>query len=158
MDSDININIINNKENINILKIENFFSKNEINHEENKSKSIKKIFQKGHIYIFTCIGLVASGKSTIINFLKENLIKKLGEENISFSIISSDIIRQKLENSLPKPVNPNDEKHSNKIAKSTKKIFDNEFHKKLQNYENQKFNFIVLDKNFFINTLKDLKL
>lgn len=153
-----NDNENNNTPLIKTLTINDLFSKNEINHELNKTSVITNPFKKGNIYIFTNIGLVASGKSTISSSLEDQLTKNLGKENISFATISSDKIRQEVENSCKRAQNTSEEKHSNKISKNTKKKFDEKFHEKLENYENEKYNFITLDKNFFINTLKDLKM
>lgn len=147
---------INQTESQNTPKFHYLFTKNEIDHNEFKQEVFKRNFKKGNIYIFTNIGLVASGKSTIINSLEENLIKNLGKENITFTTISSDKIRMEIEKQ-PKKENEDEQKYNNRISKSTKKVFDNNFHKTLENYEENKFNFIILDKNFFINTLKDLK-
>ncbi len=132
--------------------------KSDLNFDEFKQESFKSKFKKGFIYIFTNIGLVASGKSTASKFLEDQIILEVGIENINYNTISSDKIRMEIDKTMEhEKKTSNEDKYNQKIMKKTKKVFDDEFFDKLKNWKEDKYNFIMLDKNFFVNTLSDLK-
>ena len=60
-------------------------------------EAINLKFKPGKFYIFTNIGLIASGKSTICKNLEFELKNKLGDDLVNFYTVSSDQIRKEVE-------------------------------------------------------------
>lgn len=132
--------------------------KSPIDFERFKEEALQTKFIKGNIYLFANIGLVSSGKSTLSKYLEAEIKAKLGENNIRFVTISSDKIRMEIENSMRSEKEKlGEDKFSEKVSKKQRDEFDKEFEKELEKWEEDKFNIILLDKNFFVNTLTDLK-
>lgn len=132
--------------------------KTRINFDELNSECFKNKFIKGNIYIFTNIGLVASGKSTVSKYVEKEILDKFGLQFVNYRSISSDAIRADLELKMKdEKLKMSDEKYNQKLSTKTKKEFDDQFYKVIEGYDVNKYNFILLDKNFFVNTLQDLK-
>lgn len=132
--------------------------KSTLNFEDLKNECFKTNFKKGFIYIFTNMGLVASGKSTVSSMLETQIINKAGESSVNFSTVSSDKLRMKIEKTMGvEKKQLAEDKFNERVMKKTKKAFDDELFAQLEKWEQDKFNFILLDKNFFVNTLSDLK-
>jgi len=132
--------------------------KTTLDFEEFKNQCFDKKFKKGFIYIFTNIGLVASGKSSVSKILEKEIILQIGESNVNIESVSSDGLRMEIEKNMEfKKKNYNEDKFNEKVMKKTKKAFDDKLFEILSKWEENKYNFILLDKNFFVNTLCDLK-
>jgi len=132
--------------------------KSTLNFEDFKNQCFKTKFKKGFIYIFTNIGLVASGKTTVSSMIESQIKKKAGESNVNFSTVSSDKLRMEIEKLMVDEKKQNaEDKFNEKVMKRTKKAFDDELFCTIEKWEEDKFNFILLDKNFFMNTISGLK-
>ena len=125
-------------------------------YDELKEEGLKNKFEKGKIYIFTNIGLIASGKTTVCDIIEKEIKKKIDENLLNFCNISSDEIRMNIEKIICKSKKNTDKSNEN-ILKKTKKEFDIKLKEFLLKLDKKKYNFLVADKNFFMNTIIHFK-
>ena len=151
----INLNSFNLTENIKSGKNDLIINTN-TKYDELKEEGLKNKFEKGKIYIFTNIGLIASGKTTVCDIIEKEIKKKIDENLLNFCNISSDEIRMNIEKIICKSKKNTDKSNEN-ILKKTKKEFDIKLKEFLLKLDKKKYNFLVADKNFFMNTIIHFK-
>ena len=125
-----------------------YIEKSLTKYKELKEECFKFPFILGHFYIFANIGLVSSGKSTVCNILEKVIKSKYGENLVNFSTVSSDEIRMGIEKTTS---------NQKIITKKTKTEFDSKIKAAVLNLDKNKFNFLIADKNFFVNTIFSFK-
>jgi hypothetical protein len=129
-------------------------------HEEvfDLQKNKFKTFEKGKTYLLMVLGLVASGKSTIISYLEEAI--KAKALDINFAVVSSDALQgQAIADYISKNPGATHEIAFSKINKNSKQRFDDEVNRQIIKFARikDKVNLIFLDKNFPIESVEAYK-
>jgi hypothetical protein len=113
--------------------------------------------EKTNIYIVFSLGIVGSGKSTVLNIINELLETRY--KDYSIDVISSDKIRENVVNDYMKYGDSFDQSNNkvNKNHKKLKGIFDNKILEALNDLlKNNKKGIIYLDKNYSLPTIKNI--
>jgi len=131
-----------------------------IGYEKLYFQCLQTKFKKGKVYVFTNCGLIASGKTTFLLKLEKLLKNNFTIEEAEIKVISSDDIRAKMQNEIRNSQNIlKDEFALDAVV--TKKLaieFNNQIISHINtSYDKNKLNFIIADKNLFLDTLTKLK-
>jgi energy-coupling factor transporter ATP-binding protein EcfA2 len=109
--------------------------------------------KKGKTYAVIILGLVGSGKTTIIQYLQD-IIKEQYSDSVNLDIVSSDYIHRKyIDEYLEKHPKKSFEEALKNTRSCTQSRFEDLVNKAFDKFkeEDEKVSFIILDKNFPIN-------
>jgi hypothetical protein len=106
-------------------------------------------FEKGNTYLLIVLGLVSSGKSTIIKYIHDTI--ESNKLPVNFSVVSSDGIQGKaIEEYCSSHPGTSHQEAFGKISHTCKKKFEDEVSRQIFRFKSikDKVNMVFLDKNF----------
>jgi hypothetical protein len=122
---------------------------------DTEMKSLGKL-KKGFTYLILSLGLIASGKSTIVKYLKE-IIDSSYQGLFTLKIVSSDEIHRKyIDEHLEKNPKKTFEQALDRTRNCCKDRFNHLIKEGISSADKEKINLIFLDKNFPSNAAQDV--